>query len=242
MSEILIEVHNVTKKIKNKLLINNVSFIINHGEICGFIGPNGAGKTTMIRLLTGLISPTTGEIFIKGKDIQKDRRAALLNLGAIVDSPIFFPYMSGRKNLRNLARLHPNLSKYEREDRINDVLSLVGLTERADGKVGTYSLGMIQRLGIAQALLGRPEIVILDEPTNGLDPIGMKELRQLLIKLNSEQNITFLVSSHQLDELQQYCNRFIFIRDGRMIWQGLTTQLTSQYNRLEDAFMELMKS
>ncbi|MEA4825540.1 MAG: ATP-binding cassette domain-containing protein, partial [Clostridium sp.] len=164
-------------------------------------------------------------------------------LGAIVESPIFFPYMSGRKNLQNLARLNPNMTRKEQLDKVEEALSIVGLQDRAKDKVKTYSLGMKQRLGIAQSLLNNPDIVILDEPSNGLDPIGMRELRELVLKLQEEKGITFFISSHLLDELQQMCNKLIVIREGSLIWKGLTQELLAKShgsNRLEDAFVELM--
>lgn len=243
MKEKKLQAINLTKKIGGRTIINDLSFEIEEGDICGFLGPNGSGKTTTIRMITGLISPTKGEILISGNNVAKDRRTALIKLGAIVESPIFFPYMSGRKNLQNLARLNPNMTRKEQLDKVEEALSIVGLQDRAKDKVKTYSLGMKQRLGIAQALLNNPDIVILDEPSNGLDPMGMRELRELVLKLQEEKGITFFISSHLLDELQQMCNKLIVIREGRLIWQGLTQELLVKShgsNRLEDAFVELM--
>lgn len=243
MKEKKLQAINLTKKIGGRTIINDLSFEIEEGDICGFLGPNGSGKTTTIRMITGLISPTKGEILISGNNVAKDRRTALIKLGAIVESPIFFPYMSGRKNLQNLARLNPNMTRKEQLDKVEEALSIVGLQDRAKDKVKTYSLGMKQRLGIAQSLLNNPDIVILDEPSNGLDPIGMRELRELVLKLQEEKGITFFISSHLLDELQQMCNKLIVIREGSLIWKGLTQELLAKShgsNRLEDAFVELM--
>lgn len=243
MKEKKLQAINLTKKIGGRAIINDLSFEIEEGDICGFLGPNGSGKTTTIRMITGLISPTKGEILISGNNVAKDRRTALLKLGAIVESPIFFPYMTGRKNLQNLARLNPNMTRKEQLDKVEEALSIVGLEDRAKDKVKTYSLGMKQRLGIAQALLNNPDIIILDEPANGLDPMGMRELRELVLKLQEEKGITFFISSHLLDELQQMCNKLIVIREGRLIWEGLTQELLAKShgsNRLEDAFVELM--
>jgi ABC-2 type transport system ATP-binding protein len=243
----VLEVKNVSKRVRGRTLIENVSFAVQKGDICGFLGPNGAGKTTMMRLLTGLIAPTAGELLVSGVDVQRDRLGALGKMGAIIESPIFFPYLSGRKTLRNLARLHPNLSRAEQKAKVEEVLEIVGLKDRARDKVGTYSLGMKQRLGIAQALLGNPEVVILDEPANGLDPMGMRELRELILHLREAYGITFFISSHLLDELQQICNRLVVIRDGRLIWQGETAELMRRAQgengtwRLEDAFVELVR-
>lgn len=157
----IIEVKNVSKKIKGKEIIDDISFNIEKGDIYGFVGPNGAGKTTMIRLLTGLIKPSFGKVSINGIDVNKDRPGALLNLGAIVECPIFFDYMTGREILKNLVRLHPNIPKGERDKRVEEVLNIVDLKLKENDKVSTYSLGMKQRLGIAQALLGKLEIIIL---------------------------------------------------------------------------------
>ena len=203
MKSIKLEVKNLTKTLKKRTVINNVSFEIYKGDICGFLGPNGAGKTTIIRLLTGLISPTKGNIKINNINLNENREECLSKLGAIVESPIFFPYLTGRKNLENLAILNINMTSKEQKEKVNEVLEIVGLKERADEKVSHYSLGMKQRLGIAQALLSNPHIIILDEPSNGLDPVGMKQLRELILKLQKDFDITFFISSHLLDELQQ---------------------------------------
>jgi len=243
MKEKKLQIINLNKKIKGRTIISNLSFEVESEDICGFLGSNGSGKTTTIRMITGLISPNSGEILISGKDVNKNRKEALLKLGAIVESPIFFPYMSGRKNLQNLARLNPNMDRKSQLNKVEEVLKVVGLKDRANDKVKTYSLGMKQRLGIAQALLNNPEVIILDEPANGLDPIGMRDLRNLIIRLQKERGITFLISSHLLDELQQMCNRLVIIKDGKLIWQGLTSELLEKAkgsNRLEDAFIELV--
>ncbi|MBU3215613.1 ATP-binding cassette domain-containing protein [Clostridium estertheticum] len=237
-----IEVKNVSKKIGKRTILSHVSFDVYEGDICGFIGPNGAGKTTMIRVMTNLISPTEGEININGVNVVKERKTALLKLGAIVEEPIFFPYMSGRENLRNLAMLNPGMSKAEQREKVEEVLKIVDLQPRADDKVKIYSLGMKQRLGIAQALLNNPEIIILDEPANGLDPMGMRDLRELIFKLQKEKKITFLISSHLLDELQQLCNRFVVVNEGKLIWQGSKTEFEciGESGRLEEAFIKLV--
>lgn len=243
MLNMKIEVKNVTKKIGKRNILNDVSLEVYEGDICGFVGPNGAGKTTLIRVITNLISATAGEVNIAGINVKADRKAALMKIGAIVEEPIFFPYMTGRQNLRNLAMLNPDMSKEEQRNKVEEVLKIVDMEDRGDDKVKTYSLGMKQRLGIAQALLNDPEIVILDEPANGLDPIGMRDLRQLIIKLRKEQNITFFISSHLLDELQQICNRFIAINKGKIIWQGSKEELlekTGDSGRLEDAFINVI--
>lgn len=242
MSSEKIAVKNVSKKIGKKTILENISFNVHEGDICGFIGPNGAGKTTMIRVITNLISPTEGEVTIDGANVVKERKTALLKLGAIVEEPIFFPYMSGRKNLQNLAMLNPGMSKSEQKEKVEEVLKIVDLQDRGCDKVKTYSLGMKQRLGIAQALLNNPEVIILDEPENGLDPMGMRDLRELIFKLQKEKKITFFISSHLLDELQQLCNRFVVINKGKLVWQGSKDELESmgKSGRLEDAFIKLV--
>ena len=173
MMETVLFVDNLNKKIRRREIIKDVSFTVGKGDICGFIGPNGAGKTTIIRMLTSLVKPTSGQIQLNGYDVVTQRKEALQNLGAIVESPIFFSHMSGEEVLMNLALLIPNKTKSERLAKVLEVLEVVGLSDRKKDKVSTYSLGMKQRLGIAQALLNDPQIIILDEPANGLDPLGM---------------------------------------------------------------------
>lgn len=243
MSNTKLCVKNLNKNIGRRKIVQDLSFEVNKGDICGFLGPNGAGKTTTIRMITSLIKPTSGEITIAGKNVVNNRGEALENLGAIVESPIFFPYMSGRKNLQNLARLNKGMERKKQLEKVEEILEIVGLKDRAKDKVKTYSLGMKQRLGIAQALLNDPEIVILDEPANGLDPMGMKELRELIIMLKETKGITFFISSHLLDELQQVCNKLVLIREGVLVWKGDTKDLikeSSNSGRLEDAFINVM--
>ncbi|NEW04789.1 ABC transporter ATP-binding protein [Paenibacillus sp. SYP-B3998] len=244
LDENILEVIHVSKAVGRRVLVSEVSFEVKRGEVCGFVGPNGAGKTTLIRMITGLIKPNAGQIMIAGVNVQQERIKALSQAGAIVESPIFFPYMTGRDNLLNLARLHPNLSAAQRKDRVEEVLAIVGLSQRGADKVKTYSLGMKQRLGIAQALLGYPELIILDEPANGLDPMGIRDLRNLILKLRDEHGITFFISSHLLDELQRICNRFVILKEGRMIWQGTSEQWLeiAGTQGLEDHFVEMMTS
>ena len=234
----ILELHAVSKKVKGKTLVNQVSIEIKVGTIYGLLGPNGAGKTTIIRMLTGLIRPTSGTIMINGKNISKERTSALRNVGAIVESPIFFSYMTGRDNLKNLARLHDNISKSQVNEKVVEVLRIVGLLERADEKVSTYSLGMKQRLGIAQALLGDPDLLILDEPANGLDPMGMRELRELIISLNQTYGKTILISSHLLEEIQKVCSQIIIIREGELVWSGKLHD--NQQDNLEGMFLQMV--
>ena len=234
----ILDLQAVSKKVRGKYLVHDVSIQIEKGTICGLLGPNGAGKTTIIRMLTGLIRPTSGDIFINEQSVVKNRASALKNVGAIVESPIFFPYMTGRENLKNLVRLHDTIPKLAEDAKVVEVLQIVGLEDRADEKVRTYSLGMKQRLGIAQALLGDPALLILDEPANGLDPMGMRELRELILMLKNKYDKTILLSSHLLDEIQKMCNQIVIIREGELVWSG-ELELDNQQN-LEEVFIELM--
>lgn len=240
----VMSIENVSKKIGRKEIIKNMSFNINEGDICGFVGPNGAGKTTMTRLITGLIFPSSGSIYINNIDVTKNREDALENLGAMVESPIFFSYLTGEEALLNLAILNRNMNKKEQREKVEEVLKTVDLYERRKDKISTYSLGMKQRLGIAQALLNNPKIILLDEPANGLDPMGMVELRELILKLNKEENITFFISSHLLEELQKICNKLVIIKEGKLVWTGSTKELLDKVDEnisLESIFINLMR-
>ncbi|WP_438799884.1 ABC transporter ATP-binding protein [Alkalicoccobacillus porphyridii] len=240
MVDVIIETKGLTKKVKGKPLVDDINVSIVRGEICGLIGPNGAGKTTIMKLLTGLLVPTSGKVKLNKFDVNKQRKEAMVSVGAIIESPIFFEFMTGRGMLQNLARLH-GLNKQERQEKVVEVLSTVGLNGRGDEKISTYSLGMKQRLGIAQALLGDPEIIILDEPANGLDPMGMKELRELILYLNKEKNLTFLISSHLLDELQKICTTLIIIKQGNVLFYGKQDEIYDKsLTNLEDIFIGMM--
>ncbi|MGE6365949.1 ABC transporter ATP-binding protein [Bacillus paramycoides] len=242
MKKAVLEVRDVTKRVKGRKLLSHMSFSVYKNETCGFVGPNGSGKTTLIRTIMGLIRPNEGEVFINGMSVQKNRKEALQYVGAIVEAPIFFPYMSGRKNLRNLGRITLNTGGEVLEKKVQQVLEIVGLENRADDKVGTYSLGMKQRLGIAQALLGEPDFIILDEPSNGLDPVGIKQLRKIVLDLQREKGITFFISSHLIRELELMCDSWVMIREGSLIWRGTTEELQGENKELEDIFVEMMSS
>lgn len=204
---------NLKKTIRNKSIIKGLNFSINAGEVFGFIGPNGAGKTTTIRMMVGLMDITEGDVLIEGKSIKSDFKGAIQHVGAIVENPEMYPFLSGWKNLQQYARMIGGIS----ERRIKAVVSLVGLEEAIHEKTGRYSLGMRQRLGIAQALLHRPSILILDEPTNGLDPSGIKEIRQYIRNLAEQENVAVIVSSHLLSEIELMCDRIGVIKNGEMI-------------------------
>ena len=183
------------------------------GDILGFIGPNGAVKTTTIKLILGLQNITSGKVYINGYDIEENFKKAIENVGTIVESPDLYMYMSGYENLKLVANLYKNVDK----KRIDEIVKLVGLENRIKDKVSKYSLGMRQRLGIAQAILHRPKLLILDEPTNGLDPEGIKEVKVLLKKLAEQENMAILISSHNLAELDTFCNKISIIKNGEIV-------------------------
>ncbi|WP_419881001.1 ABC transporter ATP-binding protein [Peribacillus sp. B-H-3] len=213
MSGVTLSVKNLTKTIGKHEIIKGVSFQLLKGEVFGFLGPNGAGKTTTIRMLVGLIKPTSGSIEICGYNVKKQFTKAMEQMGCIVENPELYPYLSGWDNLLHFARMLPGIG----EERIREVTELVELTDRIQDKVKTYSLGMRQRLGIAQALLNSPKILILDEPTNGLDPAGIREMRQFIRDLAKKEGLSVLVSSHLLSEIQLLCDRVAIISHGEII-------------------------
>ena len=208
----VLKCENLKKQVKNKILVENISFSMKKGDVVGFIGPNGAGKTTTIKLILGLIKLTDGKVFINGYSIQKDFIKAIEKVGAIVETPDAYMYLSGYDNLKIIANNYKNITK----ERINEVVKIVGLENRIKDKVATYSLGMRQRLGIAEAIINNPELLILDEPTNGLDVEGIIEIRNLIKQL-ANQGIAILISSHNLTEIDNLCNRIIAIKNGKMI-------------------------
>jgi ABC-type multidrug transport system ATPase subunit len=220
--ENVIEIYGLTKRFKEILAVNELELTVNRGDVFGFLGPNGAGKSTTIRMLLSLITPTSGTIKIFGKTLLENRKEILANVGAIVEKPDFYLYLPAIKNLEILAKIS---GKEVTHKRILELLELVGLKDRAKSKVKTYSHGMKQRLGIAQALLHNPELIVLDEPTTGLDPQGMKEIRDLIIRLSKEENKTILLSSHILSEIELVANRMIIINKGRKIVEGEVSKL-----------------
>ena len=213
MAKFVLEVNNLTKKYRDRYAVDDVSFEIIEGEIFGLIGPNGAGKTTIIKMITGLAKPTNGEIFIDGISLKKYYEKAISKLGGIIENPDLYSYMSGMENLKFFASLYPNIT----QEKIDEVVKLVGMEKRIHDKVRTYSLGMKQRVGIAQALLHDPKLLILDEPTNGLDPNGIRDMRKFLIGLARKKHISILVSSHILSEMEQLCDTVAIIDGGKII-------------------------
>ena len=218
----------LTKIIGQRLIVDNVSFQLRHGEVFGFLGPNGAGKTTTIRMLVGLIRPTFGRVTVCGHDLRRDFEAAMRCIGCIVENPDLYRFMTGRENLEHFARML-GVARTE----IERVAELVALEHRLDQRVGTYSLGMRQRLGIAQALLGDPQLLILDEPANGLDPAGIREIRTLLRRLAAERGMSVFVSSHLLGEVELMCDRVAIIHKGKILKEGDVRELISSRREME---------
>ncbi|MBC1484669.1 ABC transporter ATP-binding protein [Listeria seeligeri] len=210
MSETILQLEHVTKKIGQKAIVQDISFDIHKGEVFGLLGPNGAGKTTIIRSIVGLIRRTEGTVFINGKNVDTDFKSAISEVGAIIENPEFYMYMSGWNNLKQFARMS---QKPITDEHIREIVELVKLTDAINQKVKTYSLGMRQRLGVAQALIHNPALLILDEPTNGLDPQGMAEFRSLIRDL-ATKGTSVLISSHLLSEIQQITDRFAIINKG----------------------------
>jgi ABC-2 type transport system ATP-binding protein len=213
MAEPAMQLIGLKKQIGSKLIVKGLDFDIQPGEVFGFLGPNGAGKTTTIRMMVGLIRISEGDVRIQGKSIKSDFKGAIRHVGAIVENPELYGFMSGYKNLLVFSRMIPGITR----DRIDEVVKLVGLEKSINQKVKRYSLGMRQRLGIAQALLHRPSILILDEPTNGLDPSGIREIRHYIRKLAEEENVAVIVSSHLLSEMELMCDRIGILKNGELI-------------------------
>jgi len=234
----IIRTYDLTKRFKHLTAVDQVTFQVRRGEVFGFLGPNGAGKTTTIAMLLGLVRPTAGSAEVLGHDIRRDLSRALRRVGAIVETPVFYPYMSGIDNLRVFARIDGG----DTEEHIPSILEQVGLKGRGKDKVGTYSQGMRQRLGLAAALLGDPELLILDEPTNGLDPAGMQEMRLLIRRLSEEEGKTVFLSSHLLHEVEQVCDRVLILNKGQVIAQGEVKDLLRQVHAVELRIEEAKKA
>ncbi|MFB9326902.1 ABC transporter ATP-binding protein [Paenibacillus aurantiacus] len=214
MNEWILQTNGLTKKLGGKAVVNDVSMRIRQGDIYGFLGPNGAGKTTTIRMLLGLAKPTQGSVHIFGKELKRERMAILRKVGSLVEYPSYYGHLTAYDNLEALRRILD-----VPRQRIDEVLAIVRLTKEARRAVKGYSLGMKQRLGIAAALLGQPDLLILDEPTNGLDPAGILEIRELIKSMPQAHGVTILVSSHLLSEIDQMASRVGIIAKGRMIFQ-----------------------
>lgn len=214
-NDVVLQINQLQKRFGTVQAVQNVNLSVRRGEIYGFLGPNGAGKTTTIGMILGLIHPTSGEIYLFGQRVQSDGTKVLRRTGALVGAPALIPYLTARENLRLMAKLYPALPR----ERIDEVLDLVGLHEAADRPAGKFSTGMKQRLGLGLALLNQPDLLILDEPTNGMDPAGMREVRLLLAGL-AEQGMTIFLSSHLLHEVEQVCTHVAVLNKGCVVAEG----------------------
>ena len=235
----LVRTYALTKRYGSRVVVNDVDLAVQRGDVFGLLGPNGSGKTTTIRMLLGLVLPASGAIELFGRDVSDAgwRRQALQRVGAVVEQPSFYPFLSGRENLLGMATFSGLPLGKPARDRIASVLTLVGLGDRAEDAYRRYSLGMKQRLGIAAALLTDPEIVVLDEPTNGLDPAGMVEVRSLISRL-AQRGTTVFLSSHLLHEVQQVCTRVAILKEGTLLAQGAVSDLLASGQGVQVAFAD----
>lgn len=236
MSDIMLEIQNLNKSYRRRKIIDNLNMTVYKGDIYGFLGANGEGKTTTIRMITSLIKADSGDIIINGKSVINCKNEAIRNIGAMVEAPKFYENMSGYENLELMAKIMPGISDRD----IQNVLDLVGLKDRGRDKFKEYSMGMKQRLGIANALLGAPELIILDEPSNGLDPYGMKEINNLIVSLVKRFDKTFIISSHLLHEMEGICNRIGILHSGKLCIEGEVRTLINdnKVENLEELFFK----
>jgi len=237
MTNEVLKIEKLKKVIGKRTIVSDIEIELKKGEIFGFLGPNGAGKSTTIKMIVGLSKITEGNIYVGGCSVKEDFKGAMRNIGCIVENPDMYTYMSGLDNLKIFAKIYEGVD----QARINEVVKIVDLERAIKDKVKTYSLGMKQRLGIAQALLHSPKLLILDEPTNGLDPAGIKDMRMLLRKLSSETGLTVFVSSHILGEMQQMCDRVGIIHKGKIIMVKSVEELLSM-TQDDDKTVLILKS
>lgn len=231
MEREVLTLENVHKTISSREIIKGISFSIKEGEVLGFLGPNGAGKSTTLRMIVGLSKPTSGRIEICGHSIVKDYVKAMSSVGCIIEGPDLYGYMSGMDNLKMLAAMDKSIT----ENDILDAVRLVDMEKHINDKVSTYSLGMKQRMGLAQALMNHPKLLILDEPTNGLDPAGINELRNLIKRLSKKEKISILISSHLIAEIELICDRVSIIKDGTVLKNAAVEELL----KTKETFFEL---
>jgi ABC-2 type transport system ATP-binding protein len=224
----MIELRNVIKKFAGRTAVDDLSFIVPRGEIFGLLGHNGAGKSTAIGMMLGQVWPTSGDVKVCGHDVSSNRRAALKHVGAIFEAPVFYDYLSGWRNLEIFSTYTAPTSKA----RIREVFERVGLTGREQSKVRTYSHGMRSRLALAQALLPEPELLILDEPSDGLDPEGIHEMRRTILRLQRELGLTILLSSHLLNEVEQLCTRIAVLQNGKKVFEGKVADVKSERGKI----------
>lgn len=235
MNKYIIETKNLSKKHGTQFRVNQLCLKIPEGCVYGFLGPNGAGKSTTLKLLLGLLKPTDGDIYFMGKQMTEKNRLSILKCtGSLIESPSFYGHLTGLENLQIIAKL-----KKVPAEEITKVLQIVRLYDQKDKFVKQYSLGMKQRLGIAMALLGKPRILILDEPTNGLDPAGIQEIRELIKSLPETYQMTVIVSSHLLSEVEQMADMVGIINHGKVVFQGTMAELETQGDNLEEIFLSL---
>jgi ABC-2 type transport system ATP-binding protein len=232
---VVLSAEGLAKRYGDREVVTDATFSLRRGEVFGFLGPNGAGKTTTIRMLVGLVKPTRGRVLIDGHDVQREFEAAMRRVGCIVETPDLYRFLTGRENLEHFARMVGDGAR----ERLASLADLVKMSGRLDDTVRTYSLGMRQRIGIAQALLGDPAVLILDEPTNGLDPAGIREMRELLRHLADERGLAVFVSSHILSEVEKVADRVAIVHRGRTLATGTLSELTDGGARsLEELFLE----
>ncbi|MBZ9633541.1 ABC transporter ATP-binding protein [Clostridium sp. FP1] len=237
MTNEVLKIEKLKKVIGKRTIVSDVSIELKKGEIFGFLGPNGAGKSTTIKMIVGMSKITEGNIYVGGCSVKEDFKGAMRNIGCIVENPDMYNYMSGMDNLKMFAKIYKGVD----EARIHEIVKIVDLERAINDKVKTYSLGMKQRLGIGQALLHSPKLLILDEPTNGLDPAGIKQMRELLRKLASETGLTVLISSHILGEMQQMCDRVGIISKGKIITVKSVEELINMTQK-DDKTVLILKS
>ena len=236
--KIILQTKNLSKRFKKDYVVKNLNIEVQQGDIYGFLGPNGAGKTTTLKLILGFLTATEGDAYIHGKSIKDNKNEVLKSIGAMIETPKFYDNLTGRKNLQIIAELYGEGAK----SRVNEVLEIVEMKDAENKKVKEYSMGMKQRLGIARAFLNDPQLIILDEPTNGLDPYGMKSIRELIIKLAKKYSKTFIVSTHLLNEVELMCNKVGIIHNGSLIEQMDMRELEEKKSKdisFEDYFISL---
>ena len=240
MANTVLKAENITKRYKNGRGAFNVSFALEQGDTFGLLGANGAGKTTVMRMITGLCKPTAGSVEVFGKDILEQREEALSKIGAIIENPSFYPYLSAKRNLEMALDYYPEVKSDS--GRIDRILRQVGLAGFANDKAIKFSLGMKQRLGLALSMIGNPELLILDEPSNGLDIEGRVDIRNIILDLSQSREATFLISSHLSEEIEKTCTKVGIMKDGVLCCIEGMERILSEYPDLETYYLEIIRS